>query len=167
MNSITKDNKVNYTLDYKLSDHFTLGEFIKSQDAIRNNIDNYPDDEYIANMVLLCTYALEPIRKYFGKPVSISSGYRSVELNAKIGGSKTSDHCFGKAADIEIVGVDNKVLFDWCKVNLAYKQLILEFYTDDQPSSGWLHISLDVTDMKHEALRARKNSAGKTVYELV
>lgn len=153
--------------NYKLSDHFTLYEFTKSQTATRNGIANAPTDEHIANLVILCNYILEPIRLHYSKPITISSGYRSVELNKRIGGSSTSDHCYGKAADIQIKGVDNQELFLWCKDNLKFKQLILEFYNKDKPEDSWVHISLDTTCPKQEVLRADRNSSGKTVYTRV
>jgi len=78
------------------------------------------------------------VRDKFG-PVIISSGYRSKELNAAIGGSVTSQHSIGEAADFEVPGLDNKKLADWIKDNLKFDQLILEFYKDGDPNSGWVH----------------------------
>jgi hypothetical protein len=80
-----------------------------------------------------------------------------------VGGSPYSDHCLGMAADIEIVGIDNKVLAEYIQDNFKFTQLILEFYTDDVPDSGWVHVSYDEKDLKCHVLRAVKEN-GKTVY---
>ena len=81
---------------------------------------------------------MQPIRDHFDKPIIISSGYRSPTLNRAIGGSPTSQHCYGQAADFEIPGIDNYTLAKWIEANLNYDQLILEFYTGG--NSGWIHV---------------------------
>ena len=146
----------------KLSANFSVSELTRSQTATRKGIDNSPNDEQLANLKAMCENVLQPIRDYFGKPVRISSGLRVPELNAAIGGSTTSDHCKGMAADIEIPGVDNKELAEWIGENLEFRQLILEFYTGD-PESGWVHVSYDYNDNKQQVLTATKQN-GKTVY---
>ena len=146
----------------KLSANFSVSELTRSQTATRKGIDNSPNDEQLANLKALCENVLQPIRDYFGKPVRISSGLRVPELNAAIGGSTTSDHCKGMAADIEIPGVDNKELAEWIGENLEFRQLILEFYTGE-PDSGWVHVSYNYDDNKQQVLTATKQN-GKTVY---
>ena len=146
----------------KLSANFSVGELTRSQTATRKGIDNSPNDEQLANLKALCENVLQPIRDHFGKPVRISSGLRVPELNAAIGGSTTSDHCKGMAADIEIPGVDNKELAEWIGENLEFRQLILEFY-NGEPDSGWVHVSYDYSDNKQQVLTATKQG-GKTVY---
>ena len=146
----------------KLSANFSVGELTRSQTATRKGIDNSPNDEQLANLKALCENVLQPIRDYFGKPVRISSGLRVPELNAAIGGSTTSDHCKGMAADIEIPNVDNKELAEWIGANLEFRQLILEFYTGE-PDSGWVHVSYNYDDNKQQVLTATKQN-GKTVY---
>jgi hypothetical protein len=106
---------------------------------------------------------LQPVRNHFGKSVTVNSGYRSPEINAAVGGSKTSDHCKGQAADIEIDGLPNPELAQWIMDNLDYTQLILEFYTQGQPNSGWVHVSYDPNNLKKQELTAVK-VAGKTTY---
>ena len=91
----------------KLSNNFSLKEMTKSQTALRRGIDNEPGEEEQANLQQLCEQVLQKVREHFGKPVTVNSGYRSPELNKAIGGSTTSDHCKGMAADIEIPGVSN------------------------------------------------------------
>jgi hypothetical protein len=106
---------------------------------------------------------LQPIRDHFGKSVTVNSGYRSPATNQATGGSLTSDHCKGQAADIEIDGVANPDLAQWIMDNLDYTQLILEFYTQGQPNSGWVHVSFDPNNLKMQELTAVKVS-GKTTY---
>jgi len=146
-----------------LSANFTLKELTKSDTATRLGIDNTPDDATIENLKLLCEMVLQPVREHFGKSVTVNSGYRSPESNVAVGGSKTSDHCKGQAADIEIDGLPNPELAQWIMDNLDYTQLILEFYTQGQPNSGWVHVSYDPNNLKKQELTAVK-VAGKTTY---
>ena len=132
----------------KLTQNFSLSELTRSQTATRRGIDNQPNDEQLANLVALCECALQPIRDHFKTSVRISSGLRVPELNAAIGGSTTSDHCRGMAADIEVPPVDNLELARWIEGSgLAFRQLILEYY-DGTPDSGWIHVSYDPADNK-------------------
>ena len=124
----------------KLSDHFSLAEFTKSQTAERKGIDNTPTQDHIERMKILCVSVLEPIRTEFDKPIMINSGYRSPDLCEAIGSKPTSQHAKGEAADIEIPGVYNAELAKYIQDNLNFDQLILECYTGD-PSSGWVHVS--------------------------
>jgi hypothetical protein len=142
-----------------LSANFTLKELT----VTRLSIDNTPDDATIENLKLLCEMVLQPVRNHFGKSVTVNSGYRSPEINAAVGGSKTSDHCKGQAADIEIDGLPNPELAQWIMDNLDYTQLILEFYTQGQPNSGWVHVSYDPNNLKKQELTAVK-VVGKTTY---
>jgi len=146
-----------------LSANFSLHELTKSETALRMGFDNTPDDEATENLRLLCEKVLQPVRDHFGKGVKVNSAYRSPESNAAVGGSKTSDHCKGMAADIEIPGVANAELAQWIMDNLDYTQLILEFYTPGIPDSGWVHVSFDPANLKNQELTATK-VAGKTTY---
>ena len=146
-----------------LSANFTLKELTKSDTATRLGLDNTPDDEALENLKTLCEKVLQPVREHFDKSVTVNSAYRSPESNAAVGGSKTSDHCKGMAADIEIVGVANADLAQWIMDNLEYTQLILEFYTPGIPDSGWVHVSYDPNNLKKQELTATK-VAGKTTY---
>ena len=136
----------------KLSGHFSLAELTKSQTATRKGIDNKPTLDHIENLTELCTQVLEPTRRNFGKPMVISSGYRSEELCEAIGSSKNSQHAKGEAADFEMFGVDNKELAKYIKNNLIYDQLILEFYNPDDPSSGWVHCSYNKEENRKQSL---------------
>lgn len=146
-----------------LSPNFTLKELTKSDTATRLGLDNTPNDEALENLKLLCEKVLQPVRDHFGKSVTVNSGYRSPESNAAVGGSKTSDHCKGQACDLEIDGIPNPELAQWIMDNLDYTQLILEFYTQGQPNSGWVHVSYDPNNLKKQELTAVK-VAGKTQY---
>ena len=146
-----------------LSANFSLHELTKSETALRMGFDNTPDDEATENLRLLCEKVLQPVRDHYGKGVKVNSAYRSPESNAAVGGSKTSDHCKGMAADIEIPGVANADLAQWIMDNLEYTQLILEFYTPGIPDSGWVHVSYDPNNLKKQELTATK-VAGKTTY---
>lgn len=145
-----------------LSKNFSLSELTKSETAIRKDIDNTPSNEVLSNLTTLCNMVLQKVRDSHGV-VTITSGYRSPELNKAIGGSVTSDHCKGCAADFEVPGLDNKQLALWIEDNLIFKQLILEFYEDGQPNSGWVHCSFEEGENNSQVLRAVKEGK-KTVY---
>lgn len=148
-----------------LSQHFHLSEFIRSQTAARRGINNYPSAQHIDNLKDLCENVLEPIRISWGSPVHISSGYRSPMLNAAVRGSKTSQHCNGMAADIEIAGVDNCDLARWITDNIEFDQLILEFHNHaNGPNDGWVHISFSSNGNRREILTAQRMPNGRTKY---
>jgi hypothetical protein len=152
----------------KLSEHLDLAEVIKSDSAKRKGISNMPTPEHLENFKKLAVNIFEPIRKHFGVPIHISSGYRSKELNTLIGGSLTSQHCSGEAIDIDMDGsangVTNKMVFDFIKDNLNFDQLISEFGTKDAPD--WVHVSWETTGkQRKQVLRAVKQS-GITKYQI-
>ena len=148
----------------KLTENFSLSEMIKSETALRHGLENNPGDAEIANLKLLAEKVLQPIRNHYKTGVKVNSGFRHPEVNAAVGGSKTSDHCKGQAADIEIPGVANADLAEWIKGNLEFTQLILEFYTPGIPDSGWVHVSYDKSNLKKQVMTAMKEN-GKTVYK--
>jgi len=139
-----------------LSKSFTLNELTKSQEATRLNIDNTPSDEHIENLKILCEKILQPIRDFYGMPVSVSSGYRSITLCEAIGSSSKSQHTKGQAADFEVFGITNKELADWIVANLDYDQCILEFWNPNEPNSGWVHCSYNSAGNRKQYLRASK-----------
>ena len=147
----------------QLTNNFSLAEMVKSDTALRHDMDNTPGETEIENLKRLCEQILQPIREHFKTGVKVNSGFRHPEVNAKVGGSKTSDHCKGQAADIEIPGIPNADLAIWIMDNLTYTQLILEFYTPGVPDSGWVHVSYDSANLKKQNLTATKKD-GKTVY---
>jgi hypothetical protein len=146
-----------------LTKNFTLSELTKSETALRKGLDNEPTQEIISALQLLAVNVLQPVRDHYAKGVKVNSGYRSPEVNASVGGSKTSDHCKGQAADIEIPGVANAELAEYIKDKLQFTQLILEFYTQGVPDSGWVHVSYDPSNLKKQVMTAVRRD-GKTVY---
>jgi uncharacterized protein YcbK (DUF882 family) len=136
---------------------------VKSETALRHDMDNTPGEAEIASLRLLCEKILQPVREHYGKGVKVNSGFRHPEVNAKVGGSKTSDHCKGQAADIEIPGVANADLALHIVDTYKFTQVILEFYTPGVPDSGWVHVSYDPANLKSQVLTATKKD-GKTVY---
>lgn len=146
-----------------LTTNFSLHELTKSETALRHNLPNDPDEKAIANLKVLCEQVLQPVRDHYGKGVKVNSGFRHPDVNAAVGGSKTSDHCQGQAADIEIPGVPNHELAEYIAQNYKFTQVILEFYTPGVPDSGWVHVSYDPSNLKGQTLTATKKD-GKTVY---
>ena len=148
----------------KLSENFSLAEMTKSQTATRKGIKNEPSTAHVENLIHLAETVLQPVRDHFGKPVMISSGYRSPALCEAIGSSTKSQHARGEAADFEIHGVDNKELATWISKNTTFDQLILEFYNEGDPNSGWVHCSAVTEEPRKQVLRASKVE-GRTKYE--
>ena len=147
----------------QLTRNFSLHELTKSETALRYDMENNPGPAEAANLTELAGKVLQPIRDHYQKGVKINSGFRHPDVNAKVGGSRTSDHCRGMAADLEIPGVPNAELAQWVKDNLEFTQLILEFYTPGIPDSGWVHVSYDPGNLKKQVMTATKQN-GKTVY---
>ena len=146
-----------------LTKNFTLEELTKSETALRHNMDNSPGQAEVDSLLALAENVLQPVRDHFARGVKCNSGYRSLEVNQKVGGSRNSDHIRGQACDIEIPGIPNAELAEWIKDNLQFNQLILEFYTPGVPDSGWVHVSYIPEDNKKQVLTATKKD-GKTVY---
>lgn len=146
----------------KLSEHLDLSEVTRSDSAKRKGISNEPTPEHLENFKKLAENIFEPIRKHFGVPIHLSSGYRSKALNAAIGGSATSQHCTGEAIDIDMDGsangVTNKMVFDYIKANLNFDQLINEF------DYAWVHVSFESTGKQRKQILDAKKVGGKTVY---
>lgn len=127
----------------KISNHITLAEATKSQTATRKGIDNTPPKEVIPNMIAVAEKCFEPLRAWHGKPIGISSFYRSPALNRAVKGSARSQHCKGQAIDIDADifdnGLTNKQIYNWLVNNVDFDQIIWEYGTDDNPA--WVHIS--------------------------
>jgi len=149
----------------KISKYVTYQEVTKSNQATALKLANIPNATQLKNLRLVCTNIFDKVREHFGKPIGISSGFRSVELNSKIGGSKTSQHCEGKALDIDgdiFGGINNKLLFFYIKENCIFDQLIWEFGSENAPD--WVHVSYNDGKNRGQVLRALK-SGGKTIYK--
>lgn len=130
-----------------ISKHITLEEAINSPTALRLKIDNKPNDIVLESMKLVAEKCFEPLREWYGKPIKVNSFYRSLNLNKAVGGSATSQHVKGEAIDLTGGSKEeNKKIFDWCKVNLVFDQLINEYdYT-------WIHISYNKTKNRNQIL---------------
>ena len=140
----------------KISKNFILQEFLVTNTGLNNQLTS----DALANIEYLAKKLLQPLRDMYGKPIRITSGYRSAEVNKAVGGSPTSQHTKGQAVDI--VADDNKALFDLIKSNFEFDQLIWEYGTDKQPS--WVHVSIKKIGNRKQIMRAIKNKSGKTLY---
>jgi len=149
----------------KLTENFSLAELTKSQVAERKGIPNNPSSDHITNLKKLAESILQPLRNHYESPVIITSGYRCAELCIAINSSINSQHCKGMAADLEIIGTSNHDVFLWIKNNLDYDQLILEFWKgEDEPNSGWIHVSYVGKKNRKQSLRAFRDEEGKVKY---
>lgn len=149
----------------KLTDHISLTEATKSNTAERLGIDNFPDGAILAKMQETANNIFEPLRKFVGEPIYISSFYRSPKLNTKIGGSKNSQHCKGEAIDIDDVYSNkytNADYFNYIKKNLPFDQLIWEFGDDVNPS--WVHVSYVSGGKGRKRILKAVKEKGKTAY---
>jgi len=142
----------------KLTEHFTLEELSRSSTAVRQGLDNTPPANLLPNLKRIAEH-LEIVRAHFGWPITVYSGYRSPAVNEAVGGSKTSAHRFGLAADFVVQGVPNRKVCEWIRDNLKdFDQVIYEF-----GPKGWVHLGLAAKPRK-QALTAVKEN-GKTVYK--
>ena len=146
-----KNEAIDVDLKQQLSEHFKLSEFTQSGTARRHKVKNVPGPREVERLRFLCVKSLEPMRRRFGV-IRITSGFRCKKLNALVGGSPTSQHVLGEAADIHTGGRElSEKMFGFAKQNIPFDQLILEH----NPAHGiyWLHISLrsDRPGNRHEA----------------
>jgi hypothetical protein len=151
----------------KLSENLTLKEVIKSNTATYHGIDNTPNEEQLSNLKSIAKNVFQEVRNELGK-IIVSSGLRSEALNTILKGSKTSQHCEGKALDLDNDGnedlASNSEIFHFIKDNLNFDQLIWEFGNDNNPS--WVHVSYQPNGMnRKQVLRAIKVK-GFTKYPL-
>ena len=142
----------------RISQHISYKEATKSRTAVKKEIDNNPGEKELKNMGIVARRCFEPIRKAHGKPIGISSFYRSKELNKAVGGSKTSQHVKGMAIDIDADiydnGITNADIFNYIRNNCRYTQLIWEYGTDIEPA--WVHVSYDPDNLKCQILQVKK-----------
>ena len=142
----------------QLSEHFELAEFLVSETAARRGITNEPTPEIIDNLRRLCQLVLEPLRVKLARPVVITSGYRSLALNRAVGGSPTSHHMQGRAADLIVPGITPLAVCQAAsQLKLPCVQIIHEF-------GRWTHLSVAISNERTQLLTAKLNQ-GKTVYE--
>jgi hypothetical protein len=117
--------------------YFTINELCRSTTADRLGITNRPDEDQTANLEALINEVLNPLRRAYGRPIRVNSGFRCDALNRAVGGVRTSDHPKGCAADITAGSpTQNRVLFELAQfLRLPYDQLI------DEQNASWIHIS--------------------------
>jgi zinc D-Ala-D-Ala carboxypeptidase len=151
-----------------ISEHITYAEAIHSNTAKRKSIDNTPNPNHVENMKVTAEKIFEPLRKFVGGPVKITSMFRSAALNEALGGSSsTSQHMKGQAMDLDdVYGYkSNAEMYHWIKENLSFDQLIWEFGTDMNPN--WIHVSyVSEEDNRKRCLKAYKDE-GKTKYKVI
>lgn len=144
----------------KLTEHFTLAELTVSSTAVRKGISNQPTDGHLPNLIKVAE-ALEVVREHFGRVIKVTSGYRSEALNKAVGGSKTSAHCSGLAADFTVEGIENKLVCQWIeKFFPDFDQVIYEFGPE-----GWVHLGLSNGVGRKQSLTAVKTTQKKTMYK--
>lgn len=151
----------------RVSEHITLEEATKSVTAKGKGIDNTPDEKTLEVMKQTAEILFEPLRRFWGVPIYVSSMFRSPELNEAIGGSKTSDHMKGRAIDLDahVYGhISNRQIFEYLRDHVDYDQLIWEFGNADEPD--WVHVSYRGDENRRQKLMAYK-SGGKTKYKFI
>ena len=150
-----------------ISKHISYKEATKSLTAIRLGLENKPNEYELSNMIGVAENIFEPLRKWVDNPIKVNSFFRSIELNKAIGGSSRSQHCQGRAIDIDDTygHATNAEMFSWIKENLNFDQMIWEFGTDENPD--WVHISWVSEDQnRNRCLRAERVN-GKTTYRVI
>src|SRR6056300_316129 len=148
----------------KISNHVSYKEGTHSNTATRKNIDNIPNDYQLANMNAVALNIFEPLREWVGGPIKINSFFRSPDLNTAIGGSFKSQHCEGRAIDIDdTFGYKTNVeMYNYIKENLNFDQLIWEFGNDTNPD--WVHVSYVSEDQNRKRCLKAERKNGKAVY---
>ena len=130
-----------------ISKHISFLEATQSPTALRLGIDNKPNEAQLAAMKIVAEKCFEPLREFWCQPIKINSFFRSEELNRAVKGSVTSQHCKGEAIDLSGANKEeNKNIFQWCKDNLIYDQLINEY------DFSWVHISFKVGHNRNQIL---------------
>jgi hypothetical protein len=151
----------------RVSKHISLKEAIKSRTAMKHGISNTPNEAELATMKITANNMFEPLREYHGKPIGISSFFRSPKVNSKVGGSSTSQHVRGEAIDIDADiydnGITNAEIFHFIKDNLDFDQLIWEF--GDQNNPGWVHVSHTSRRKNRNKVTIAYKSGSKTKYK--
>ena len=149
----------------KISQHISYKEATRSVTALRLGIDNTPNEYQLQNMELIAKNVFEPLRKAVGGAIKINSFFRCEDLNKAIGGSSKSQHCQGRAIDIDdnYGHMSNNNMYKYIKENLDFDQLIFEF-PDENGNASWIHVSyVDADSNRKRCLKAIKEN-GKTKY---
>jgi hypothetical protein len=151
----------------KISKHISYKEGTRSITALRKGINNIPNDYELANMEAIAANVFEPLRKWVGGPIKINSFFRCEELNTAIGGSSNSQHCQGRAIDIDdTYGYKtNAEMFEYIRTNLNFDQIIWEFGTDTNPE--WVHVSYVSEEQNRKRCLKASRENEKTVYSII
>ena len=155
----TKAEIIKPDANIRLTDHFTLAELLDSDKAVIKGYTEqfFPSQKVIQNLRMLCENVLEPLREQAQKAVNVSSGYRCQRLNAFVGGSFTSQHMMGQAADLRVAGLTIPQTIDLIReLDLPFDQIISEF-------GRWVHVSYSARD-RRQVMIASKNRYNTTVY---
>lgn len=150
-----------------ISKHISFTESVKSNTALRLNLNNSPNEYHVSNMVGVAINVFEPLREFVKGPIKINSMFRSEDLNTAIGGSNRSQHCEGRAMDLDDTygHKTNAEMFNYIKDNLSFDQLIWEFGDDKNPN--WIHVSyVSKDENRGRCLKAEKIN-GKTTYSFI
>jgi len=124
-----------------ITEHFTFEELTKTN----TGLSNVPGPKEFEALSYLAVNLLEPLRQLYGKPITVNSAFRSREVNRAVGGSETSQHCKGEAADLTCD--DNKKLFELIRDNFIFDQLI------NEKNYSWIHVSLKKNGNRKQVLR--------------
>lgn len=149
----------------KISEHISYKEATRSVTALRLGIDNTPNEYQLQNMEIIAKNVFEPLRKAVGGAIKINSFFRCEDLNKAIGGSSRSQHCQGRAIDVDdnYGYMSNNDMYNYIKENLDFDQLIFEF-PDENGNASWIHVSyIDADSNRKRCLKAVKEN-GKTKY---
>jgi len=151
----------------EISKHISYKEATKSNTATRLGIDNTPGDYELTNMQTVAEKIFEPLRAFVGGPIKINSFYRCEELNKAIGGSSRSQHCEGRAIDLDdtFTHATNAEMFNYIKEHLNFDQLIWEFGTSENPD--WVHVSYVSEDQNRKRCLKAEKANGKTQYRVI
>jgi len=151
-----------------ISEHISYKEGTYSVTALRLGLNNDPTKTHLSNMELLAEKIFEPLRKHVGGPIKINSFYRGSELNKAIGGSSKSQHCEGRAIDLDDTYgyMSNADMYEYIKNNLSFDQMIWEFGNSDNPD--WVHVSyVNEEANRNRCLLAYKDENNKTAYKVI
>lgn len=151
----------------RISEHISFHEGVRSNTATRLNLDNTPDAYALSNMSALAIHIFEPLRRWVGGPIKINSFYRCEDLNTAIGGSTRSQHCQGRAMDLDDTfgHKSNAEMFEYIKDYLNFDQLIWEF--GDNKNPDWVHVSYISKDENRTNVMKAYKENGRTVYQKI
>ncbi|CAB4130407.1 Peptidase M15A, C-terminal [uncultured Caudovirales phage] len=148
-----------------LSANFSELDLTRSATATRLGIDNAPSSSMVlGNLRAVAVHILEPVAARYGRgTLTIHSGFRCKKLNDAIRGARNSQHMAGQAVDYTVARVKNADLAEWCRRNLDFDQIILEFCSPSDPYAGWVHCSY-ADPGRRKFMTARAGINGQTIY---